>query len=111
MASIALTLRDKLPTSPSGTATPGYASTMSRSDDRISTARPCLLGLSGQTSGTALPSSGVIRLMTRCGPRPRHAATGSPINACRDTGFGAKQPLAQCESKISGLNDLHLRCG
>ena len=34
---------------------PGYASTMSRSDGRISMARPCLLGSLGHASDTAIP--------------------------------------------------------
>jgi hypothetical protein len=90
---------------------PGYASTMSRSDGRISVAPPCLIGLLGQASDTALPSSDAIRRRTRCGLRLRHAVIDSPATAYHDTGFRAKQPLAPCKQQNFGAYCLHLRCG
>ena len=76
---------------------PGYASTMSRSDCRISMSPPCFFSLLRNASNTAIPSSDAIRWMTRYGLRPRHAVADLPSYACNDTGFRAKQPLAHCD--------------
>lgn len=90
---------------------PGYASTMSRSDCRISMDPPCLFGLLGNASDTAIPSSDTIRWMARCGLRPRQVDTGSPYNAWTDAGFRANQPMAHCNQKNIGAGSLHSRCG